>query len=315
MDWEEKFEEFSTQTPEETKYGPIIGPYLHELKEKDVHGKQSWLVEQRYRGIQDLFGYAPEEVPEEIQQKFLENPNLTYSDILEESLQSHDESQLHRAIEKYFGPQDKWEVEGGGKKAYIRWYPSSPTAFHTFAERFQDFLKTGKRFRLQDIAQLYGYNISRVNYGSVVFEAEWPEDATEYVSETCGGYAYHVVHRAMVNDILKTGLRVKNGPSWEVNVDSDDQVTRVARIPRYKMYRYFPRRVYLYATPTQDRKKLLDELEGVANKVSEGGWSEAAVLRAYVKGQKMYWDPAMDDDGHSVFTYTSVPPQRLERIY
>lgn len=315
MNWEEKFEEFKNGKTEEQlyeeKYGPIVGPYLCDLDKSDSHGKKFWLTELGYRSVQSFYEFDTEGVPVEIQKRFLKEPDsLCYVKLLDENLKSYDAEKLHKALEKRFGyqPASHFQVQGG-KKGYVYWYPvgtkKEPTVqiMDHIRDGFEKWRKTKESFDIQDIAQFYGYTISRVDAFYVTFEATYPEDATDYVSVDCRGFAYHVVNKSLVDSILKSGLRAKNGPSREGGV----------KIPEYSSYRYFPKRVYLYATPTRNRKDLFKELEGVANQVSPGGWENAAVFQAYVKDWGMYWDTVMDDE-HSVFTYHSIPPEFLKRI-
>lgn len=325
MNWEEKFNRFKNSTTAELyeeKYGSVVGPYLCELGEKDkVHRKQSWLVEQRYNRIQEFYDFDPDGVPVEIQEQFLKNNKLSLDAIIDENLQTHDAEKLRKALEKRFGPQSKFKNEQG----YITWIPTGGTEkekgiqiYERTKEAFEHWKEgTLGSFEVLEIAQFYGYFITRVSWGEIVFEANKPEDVTKYVENICGGFAYHVVPEFFAADIQKNGLRVKNGNTWNLDWDKNGTLYRDTsyRNTTKDQYRYFPKRVYMHATPSTG-EKLERELRSVAAMATGTSYEDVAVFKAYVKGLTFYKDPAMvGEDDCAVFTYHSIPPQRLKRIH
>lgn len=91
-----------------------------------------------------------------------------------------------------------------------------------------------------------------------------------------------------MQSILKSGLRIRNS--------------------KYKGdYRNFPARIYLCASPKFNDFEML---KSVADKVIEGGWKNAAILKINVRYAKInfYKDEIMNDDC-CFFVYHNIPPE------
>lgn len=304
MDWEKNWQNWRDKEDREylvEQYGPIVGEMLANLPGTESARFKTKLC------YETLWNHFDGEVPEEIQKKFCKDPTRDY---ILENLQTHNVEYLEREIEKKYGPFQDFE-ERGGKQGYLWWRPTNYADYAAIKDDWDAWREDPNRsYALRKIAEFYGYYITKVAKGYVQFEAHYPESATDFVQKDCRGHAYHLIEKDRKDTILKQGLRTKNGPTWDFYTNPP---TRIPKKDLYQGYRYFPERIYLYATDTKGAD-LKQELERTADMVVQGGWANTIVLQVNVSGMKFYWDPAMHDQ-HSVFTYGSIPPNRIKVLH
>ena len=109
MNWEERFKEFKNEKSKdllyEEKYGPVVGPWLLEFKEKDKFHLQAFRrAKERYEGLQEFFRAFTDDVPQTIQEDFIKGLNF-YTNYILEKLQSHDWKKMCSQIQTYFGKE------------------------------------------------------------------------------------------------------------------------------------------------------------------------------------------------------------------
>lgn len=242
----------------------------------------------RARRKYDLLKESLPEVTEEIRERFIQNYK---HDFILENLQSHDIDKLKKALAREYGEKirgvDSFDATG---KTIARIVFDSESDAKDVAEGDENF---------KNILEFFNYFVTQINGNHVFVEPRYSERADSYVYGVCHGVVCHVTSREAADEILKSGLRCRNG-SKEKDPDG---------VP----YRKFPKRIYVCAMdPKTVNRRMRDEILGeLARKVSDA--DDMVALRIQVGGIPFYKDTAMPDR-MSYFTYNNIPPQCIEKV-
>lgn len=265
-----------------------------------------------------LLEYFHGDVPKDIDNLFVEDKGWRDRDFILENLRTHDNQKLIDALKKFFGSNfhsakkyqnreldSVWVILKGTKES-----PLEPL-YNKLDQELEEFEESQKVSELIKVLQWYGYYLSDVQISGdsigLLIDPEYPEklEAPEQ------GYyrnLYHICSREDAPYIQKNGLRTKWGPTWR-KVEG-----RWQRISSKEMYRYFPKRVHLFALDfksSADRKVKVDELLKTLGRNRD----EIAMFRVTLPGTvNLYQDTAMPGDG-SYFCYSSVPPENMQLIF
>jgi len=236
VNWEERFKEFKNEKSKdllyEEKYGPVVGPWLLEFKEKDKFHLQAFRrAKERYEGLQEFFRAFTDDVPQTIQEDFIKGLNFNKNYILE-NLQSHDWKKMWSQIQTYFGKEIVGRMEslgGEGGLKCVQWYPkiTQKELIRAFWRDIKDEnSKDGKALRT--ILRFYGYFISQIEqYSYILLEPEWPDSASDFVFRECKeGTIYCIIPRCNVDLILERGFKCSNGNKIEWKEDFKNRTGR-----------------------------------------------------------------------------------------
>lgn len=238
----------------------------------------------KLRDLRNLSNYFGEEIPEEILSEFFAGSDR---DFIFENLQSHNAKDLVRKISERFKIQRSRFPIRDGEKELLGLITLNP----------EEALKISKDPSFQDLIEFYGYNISSILGSVIQLEPEWPERVK------FPGNGFHVV---------RPGQR-----SQEEIIKS---IEKKGLMPRHSSdTRMYPRRLYVFCYPESLKdQEVLRRLRVDAQEINVGpeDWENVAVYKVLgSKRWKDYWyrDPAMK--GPAYFTYNSIPPQYLKKIW
>lgn len=239
----------------------------------------AWIRLKHAYWLRKLEDYYGELITEQVYEKFNNNPDKDY---ILENLQTHDHTLLKQQILKRYSQYiiDIFELSSKpNKEATIVISTYTPITF-------------AGTLNFKNLLEFYGYFIAGYEKQNgctyIYIEPVYPINYNNYVNYNCHGIVYHITEKSNVQSVLKSGLRIRNS--------------------KYKGdYRNFPARIYLCASPKFNDFEML---KSVADKVIDGGWKNAAILKINVRNAKInfYKDEIMKDDC-SFFTYHNIPPE------
>lgn len=272
-------------------YGDIAGSYIAKFNpgEKPQHE-----AEQFYNKLWETYDG---DIPRSVQEKFA---NDWRGNIITENLQTHRPEDLMRKIRGLYSETEfgEYSISPDG---FIIWEPGDRLAYEIYDE-WREFRKNPndetKWSPLIRLIKFYGYEIRKSNGLVVQIEPVLTREIKGVAK------AYHITDATAADGILKSGIRAKNGPTW------DFSWMKPTRIAPETQYSYFPRRVYLYVV--QDEKFLWHEISEIASQVLPRG-NKMAVFEVDTRNIPLYKDSVMPEPG-AVFTYQNIPPELVKRI-
>lgn len=327
MNWEEKFKLFKDRDNYEERYGPVVGPWLLEYENRDTDGQGSWRAKLRYEALQGFFRSCQKDVPLWIQEDYIKGLNFNKDYILE-NLKSHSWRGMWQDLQKQFGDKaGTMEPDHGQDLDQIVWRPlagaPAPDRVKLFQKLADENSEEGEAFR--KIVQFYGYFISKIKSPHwIALEPEYPENASSYVFDDCGGIAYVIVPQENANSVERSGLRCKNGNEreWIETFKQGYKQTTETECPlsdtelrkRYKPYRYFPKRIYFSAFTPDWGTPPTEGLQDVCSELGRN-WDDIVVfqIRFWNYRPEIYRDIGMNNE-HTFFTYSNIPAEHLKRI-
>lgn len=223
-------------------------------------------------------------------------------DFILENLQTHDWHLLKKSLEKLFPDIIVNAISKSSKsdnKEFLIVDLTGCTGISGLKIRNSFYSDKAK-----DLANFYGYTVSGITSSCIALEPEYPERVDDFLYNDCCGVCFHLCEKTMFKDsILKNGLRCRNR--------DDDAFT--------KSYRNWPKRIYVYATEFfKDKKILKDELETLANTISDGNntLEDYIVLRIQFPNKGLlnrynFYKDTLMDDSKSMFTYQNIPGEYI----
>ena len=220
-----------------------------------------------------------------IEEHFKQDP---FKDYITEMLQSHDADKLIKMLqERVFNKIDK----------NIKVYKENPGKLTNIIIEFSNFVIGDCIEHNKDFKQLlfyFNYYITRRQKLMIQIEPKMTDKIDDFVFRDCCGIVYHITKKKYLEKILVRGLRP---------MGDDD-------------YRYFPKKIFLFATENfKYPKKRDEELKELANSIQHTG-SEYVVLQIkfpYGHNRDIYADKGMDCKG-ACYTFDDIPPQ-LIKVY
>lgn len=303
MNYQDRWEEWKEREIKENlslpylqkRYGAIVAPFMKEyfetaplIREYETPDYVWEVLEERFHGF----------VPVWVQELFVEVKG-EMKHFLPENLKTYStELFVQKLTDKFGGVAYPGNISGVGD--WITWYPKDSDLYWKVIKDFRAFQKKGTTFELQSFADFYGYYISQLGDSWIGFGSKYSQDMNEFVDKACNGKAYHVCRAENLESILKTGLRAKNGMSSYM--DGGKRV-KMDILP----YRYFPKRVHLYAKPRTTE----EDLVRLAYRLGLSDPDDRAFLEVDVHGIDLYQDTAMMDF-FSLYTHQNIPASRIK---
>ena len=257
-----------------------------------IHPKQGFIREQQYEKLVDYFG--EENISERLVCDFISDHNR---DFVLENLQSHSYKALERRLQNVFYGYDisiQSHPDEISDISYTRIRINDISA-----KEFNALIKT-KEFN--NILQFFNYSVSSVDWnesGTIYIEPIYSESGAEFINDYCFGVVYHITSARLAKTIERTGIRCRCGE----------------RLPNGEImkYRNFPERVYVYAMIPDDFDMTTLKL-AAKQLLPYTNDKDIAIFKCYVNGENFYRDTAMPYDS-AYFTYTTIPPENIERIF
>lgn len=316
--WEEKWDTFKRgnarvySLEEPGEFSPRLHEYLRTISDAEQLRYDTVL---KLRHLKEYFEPVGG-IPEELESRLISAWSCyRWKDPILENLQTHDHEKLIEAIKRMFQDypeQSRFRFEllssNSEGKEKVKWISS------------MFFLaKDGVWEEVEKLAQYYGYSINRTG-SAVVFEPIFSQTAGNYIQDDCKGYVYHfcpkgtrneetgeIDNENIVNSITRSGLRIKNGPTEK------DPETR-EKIPAY---RYFPNRIHVLAFEVPGTKDILEQIKRRAWDMKGLAPEEIAIFKINVRHlpYTFYRDTSLGEDDHAFYTYNSIPPVLITRVY
>jgi hypothetical protein len=237
---------------------------------------------EEYNLLDDLFN---NEIPEEYLEIIKKGQ---FNDFILENLNTHDVNKLKDKINKEF--KDKYEFKF---EDYLDNIQSDKKSFLMISKDIQEISNDNE---FNNLIEFYGYYISSVDkeHNVIFICPKYSEYANDLVYNKNHGILYHFTTLNKEQSILSKGLEVKEGNS----------------------YRKFPQRIYCYSEfknlkNVKDIKKFIYKVVGELNIRRYG----LLVLKIDLSKHNVcfYNDDSMEEK-NSVFTYTSIPKELIEKI-
>lgn len=220
-----------------------------------------------------------------IEEDFKQEP---FKDYITEMLQSHDADKLIKFLqERVFTKIDK----------NIKVYKETPGKLTNIVIEFSNFVIGDCIEHNKDFKQLlfyFNYYITLREKLIIKLEPKITDKADDFIYNKCCGMVYHITEKEKLESILKRGLRPKEGQN----------------------YRYFPEKIFLFATENFKYPKKRDEdLKKFAQSIQHTGSKYVVLLIRFPWNlhREIYCDKSLDGN-YAYYTFDDIPPQ-LIKVY
>ena len=222
---------------------------------------------------------------------------LLSNEFIYENLQTHDAEKLKEKLKKEYNDLIGFHDYNGESKKSFYIILSDYANINEFAKKYA---KTENEFehvdKFENILSFFNYYISFIEYQNnawtLFVEPRYSDEISRQIYDE-HLYLYHFTDKESAKSILENGLRCKKSS-----------------------YRYYPERIFLYATKkkininNEDTKEFIDKVIN-HSKVKKYGLS---ILRIRNDGTyRIYNDTAMKDD-NAVFIYENIPAEYIKEI-
>lgn len=244
------------------------------LSKFDIHNK--FMYESFVNEIENYYG----EIPNNIIEAF---HNGEVHDYILENLNTHDTDMLQKKILDIF---NKYDVK------FYNYSDDNKNAFEIQTENASELSNANNFINLLDF---FGYYVSKIYVDALLICPKYSKNMNDLVYNKNHGKLYHFTTSDHDKSILENGLRTRN-----------------------KNYRFFPKRIYLYsAFESLDKiNKIKEYITKVVGqlRINRYGLSVFKIDLSKLNNEiSFYKDDIMNDD-NSVFTYTNIPKECIEKI-
>ena len=227
-----------------------------------------------------------------------------------EALKSYSAKQLIKSINNKF-PELKCAIVFNGEKGIVSSIEIQIDGENLFVDDNlldSDRLKDNKDAeKLLEIIKFNGYNITQItkylNTYIIIVEPRYQEDIKDSLDSLI---FYHVTKRSNVDNIMKTGLRPRQGYTLD---------KKYKRTKHQVVYRTFDDRVFLI-NDISDKDKLIDNIKSVIRDKKYSN-DEYAIIKCDLRGYKnisIYID-TMSNGINNMYTVYPISPKCLTVYY
>lgn len=244
------------------------------LSKFDIHNK--FMYESFVNEIENYFGEIPNNIVESIH-------NGDMHDYILENLNTHDTELLQKKI---LGIFNKYDVK------FYNYSNDNKNAFEIQTENAIELSNDNNFIRLLDF---FGYYVSKTYKDACLVCPKYSKNMNDLVYNKNYGKLYHFTTKDHDNSILKNGLKTRN-----------------------KKYRFFPERIYLYSS-----FKPLNKINGIKEYITKVvgqmriniyGLSVFKIDLSNLNNEISFYKDDIMNDENSVFTYTNIPKECIEKI-